>query len=98
MGSVCAWMAPTDARERIRALSVTMIGPSVYLVRLGTYAADVRVVREDRIALRVPMLSSSRWGHDARTGCPEASYAKGKRTGGGGRMYHLALSAQLGFP
>ena len=34
MGSVCAWMARTDARERIREQSVTMIGPSVYLVRL----------------------------------------------------------------
>ena len=27
-------MARTDARERIKAQSVTMIGPSVYLVRL----------------------------------------------------------------
>jgi len=34
MGSACEWMVRTDARERIRAQSVTMIGPSVYLVRL----------------------------------------------------------------
>jgi hypothetical protein len=37
MGSACEWTARTDAQERIRAQSVTMIGPSVYLVRpLGT--------------------------------------------------------------
>lgn len=34
MGSACEWMARTDARERIRAQSVKVIGPSVYLVRL----------------------------------------------------------------
>src|SRR5271167_1489677 len=34
MGSACEWPARTDAQERIKAQSVTMIGPSVYLVRL----------------------------------------------------------------
>jgi hypothetical protein len=34
---------------------------------------------------------------EGRSGCPEASYAKGKRTDGGGRIYHLALSAKWGF-
>lgn len=34
MGSAYEWMARTDARERIRAQSVTVIGPNVYLVRL----------------------------------------------------------------
>ena len=34
MGSACEWLARTDARERIRAQLVTMIGPSVYRVRL----------------------------------------------------------------
>ena len=37
MGSACEWTARTDARERIRAQSVTMIGPSAHpVLPLGT--------------------------------------------------------------
>jgi len=44
-------MARTDARERIRAQSVTMIGPSVYPVRLlGTM-----VLRNVGIVIVVPV-------------------------------------------
>jgi hypothetical protein len=50
MGSACAWMARTDARERIRA-PITMIGLSVYLVRLlGTM-----VLRSLGAAIAVPV-------------------------------------------
>ena len=51
MASVCEWMARTDARERIRAQWETMIGPSVYPVRLlGT-----RVLRNVGTAIAVPV-------------------------------------------
>ena len=51
MASVCEWMARTGAWERIRAQSETMIGPSVYLVRLlGT-----TVLRNVGTAIAVPV-------------------------------------------
>ena len=51
MGSAYEWTARTDAQERFRAQSVTMIGPSVYLVRL----LDTTVLRNVGAAIVVPV-------------------------------------------